>query len=294
MGYPRYHTIADLLLATQQPENLIGTGSSYACYRFPTGLGLGDYVLRVPAGDYSATTHFPMKEFTRCTTALTPVPQLIQGANIGQPLLEALYKGAHKCEYPVSILLRQPGTSLEQIRDAVGSSHPHATSFDPVVALAERSSHNPLIRLIDLAVRLHKIDLGPDIHPGNIMLDHTNQQLNLVDQTGGRYAKPSAGNRIPEYIIKGFHSAVVEDWKNLNEVSPTATIPRSSAASYKATHALIDDAKKALNARYRTEPTPPLIFAYLDTTHGVRLDQPPHALVERLRELSTGIETVRA
>lgn len=178
-----YRTIRELLDAAYQPANYIDKGQQAATYNFPKDAsGMQNFVLRVFhetdfRHDLAASTH------------LTPVRFLVQGTNIGQPLLQ-LDKDTY-----VTILAKQKGDSLRQNyykflenyppNDPDARCHAALDLVNRLLTLKTDLCSNPFTSIFIKAYQLGHLGYNTDYNLGNILLDENSSRgarLKLVDQ----------------------------------------------------------------------------------------------------------------
>ena len=163
--------------------------------------------------------------------------------------------------------------------------------------MQEKSGTNPLIGLLRQAIQFHMAGFEPDLSFGNIFVNEETHSLELIDQLHGRFRRADVGR--PAYMcLEGAHQIL------RGEIA--TYVPQDTMVTYdKAFEALVDmviQADKALIGEcfkqgssivqpYRfaapdnsgTSYKP--VFGHTCSTQAISLDDPPHVLVERLREL---------
>lgn len=272
--HPETPTIRQLLEATVQDANIVGTGSyGTKVYKFAPGYGLEDYVLRVADSK-------PLDVLLHETSALTPVSHLVAGTHIGQPLME-LDNNPY-----FSIHLRQRGESFAALRNSFFRKHGDTDRAEVLACImlcdfakdfAARRGSNPFVPLLEQALHLEASGYRADFTQGNVLFDFSQHRFHLVDQLENK-AKPDseplreAANRLES----NFHTLSAPD-PDLEQIYHDATASVRS---------MIREARAEVLTKYNAAELPKaLTFAKITDTSAVRVDHPPHALVTRLNQL---------
>jgi hypothetical protein len=285
----KYATVRELLAATCAPENLLGTGI-YACgYKFPDPLAL-PYILRARK-DRSIPQLLS-------TSSLVPLPELLHGTNVGQPLMGS---GSQKFQ-ELCILHRQSGDSLSNIFKQLLEAHKNDDHSEAEAAidmirlmrkLYDAHEINPFVSILITAQQLRKRGILPDLSAGNILYDWRAGSLGLVDQTPINNVTV-AHNPLPLFqngIRKdGFYDAS----RLMLEISKYGricnTIPLSSPIGlrYKAQSDWLEKMLLEARAQVTNTPTtalPPIGFSKVSASEAVALSAPPSKLVAELNRL---------
>jgi hypothetical protein len=153
-----YRSLAEMEAVADQRENFLGDGNERAVYAIP---GLPDFAIRL--------SYYSLKSPPE--SALFPVPDLLPGRNIGQPIADI--NGD-------DILLRQAGESLFEPEERhrpqeVETFRRHVHQL----ATAPQESYDRFFALVrELADRRLDLDFS---HGGNLLFDASTNSINLVD-----------------------------------------------------------------------------------------------------------------
>ena len=268
-----------------------GDGSTTA-YTFPLSVpGLENYVLRVENPS-------SLIAFLRQSTSLTPIPRLVTGRHIGQPLM--LLDG----DGEISIHLKQPGVTLKRLyRNELKSlllsgenltredqlQTAWAQMLEKIVALDEGpNAQNPFIPILEDAYASALSHHTPDLHANNLLFDEAHRRLGLIDQLD-----PS-GKMATSDAIKLWHKKVDTLRSRLTseyQFDKQKNTPLGARYTHAATTVaqLITAAEThvlATHANDKPSEYKGLVFAKVDDIQAVSLDDPPYVLVERLRQLA--------
>ena len=295
-------TIRELLLQLVNSRNASGTltyklgeGAHADGYSFPTTVpGLEDYVIRF---DRNRIHIAQLKTALEGTTSLTPVDHLLVGANTGQAFMQLSNNDG------LTIHLKQTGISLEGIMNAHVKKHRvNNASTDAVRAdaklhimemildLANENRHtNPLLPLFEISSDLGSLGYEPDFAINNLIFNKTCGSIGLIDQLNNSsqsehfpHITDPAPYRMARLQMEAVYLQTQLDVEDFPEGYDSAHFKKIASQFDR----LVKDALTKVEAeRSDTSSITPVRFSKVTHVQAVSLDEPPHVLLERLREI---------
>lgn len=268
----RYATVGELLKRTvEDPDLHAGEGAFAHVYRFPPDDGLDSFLLRARKGQSLRTLS--------SSTSLSPLPNLLIHTNLGQPLL----CHGNPDRYKVGVILRHPGQSLNTATRGKNSEERCEKLYDTLKTIERNTGENPFVSLLEQAISIDKAGHLPDFDWGNIMVKEGLSGLGLIDQlhyesSGAWIARGQLSmlESTKDRLVKSFEYHM--SWGGVITMHPGADriLGMIHQAARQVLHKHIEKGEDAIA---------PAVFVKTDSTQAVALSDPPHMLVERLREL---------
>jgi len=275
----QYATIDDLLRATLKPKRFLGSGDNAKVYRFPKGLGLDDFVVRIAHG---------FRNRFLSSTALSTLPEILVGVNVGQPLL---YHGKDTDLYDLGILLRFDGIALPKVAGGKTAADRCKNLYATLQIIIRKTGKNPFVDILQQAISLEKAGYDPDLKIDNIMVKDDLSGLGLIDQLHCQNSDP---------VEKTYLPGLLSIWERQLSLAievylSTHGIVTNDPASDKIQALILQAGREILrgflvNGNEFIKPASfeaseqASAFGTVTSTHAISLSDPPHVLVEHLRE----------
>jgi hypothetical protein len=271
-------TIRELLASLENDTPLAESGRSTRVYALCEP-GLEDYVVKVTNAEHFARA-------LKSSTSLTPSERLIVGREMGQ---EMMVLNTADPEVKVSILRRQPGTSLYDMKRQLQEKG-SLTEAEANLAVMKKirgtsRKANPFLPVMENAYATAYSGNNADLNHHNVLLDEARGvPLGLVDQYD---PLKTFDPRQPQHSAERELNVAAGMLRDEFRSSDSGALGEEYKDAFRHTSRLIREARHAVIARHRAHPELPkgLEFADVRDVKGVSLDRNPMALAQTLSEL---------
>ena len=299
--------ISDILLRSVSSQNYLGQGRHASAFALDLPNAEGDYVLRLDnsfvhnnRGEISRTRS--LHDFLTNTSSLTlrPPEQVMNQRNYGQPLL-------HTSDAVFSIHMRQKGETITNVKKAYRqtlSNSNHSVDMTNLMFLNDlnKLSETSIEQTLETLYNAFRNGADADASTPNNLLFSKEHGLRPIDLHYKSFVPASFINTSPTlsseeamYLSKRALLRMLDVTKRYSKETPSPT-PWEIAFKNQSQTFLCTVERAATSVLERVEGEGKFTPAFTDTSRidAVAITAPPHALLEKLREVEHSVNITRA